>query len=276
LKSLSSDGTAYTLAGPHGAPVVVLIHGLGLTRLLWDQLGSELAKQYRVLTYDLCGHGETALPKRQPSLSVLSDQLCSLLDLLGIQRCAIIGFSLGGMISRRLAIDHPNRVAALAILNSPHERSLEAQRLIEERAVQTTVGGPAATIDSTLERWFTPGFRESQTDVVALIKGWVLANNSNNFALHRRVLASGVIELIRPNPPITAPTLVMTCENDSGSTPAMAYAIAAEIAGAQTVVVPELQHLGMLERPELFAIPVVRFLSNLPPASWALPNGNKL
>ena len=255
---------------------MVLIHGLGLTRLLWDQLGSELAKQYRVLTYDLCGHGETALPKRQPSLSVLSDQLCSLLDLLGIQRCAIIGFSLGGMISRRLAIDHPNRVAALAILNSPHERSLEAQRLIEERAVQTTVGGPAATIDSTLERWFTPGFRESQTDVVALIKGWVLANNSNNFALHRRVLASGVIELIRPNPPITAPTLVMTCENDSGSTPAMAYAIAAEIAGAQTVVVPELQHLGMLERPELFAIPVVRFLSNLPPASWALPNGNKL
>lgn len=255
---------------------MVLIHGLGLTQRLWDQLGLELAKQYRVLTYDLCGHGETVLPTRQPSLTVLSDQLCALLDILGIERCAIIGFSLGGMISRRLAIDYPNRVTALAILNSPHERSLEAQRLVEERAVQTAAGGPAVTIDSTLERWFTPGFHERQPEVVALVKGWVLANNSNNFALHRRVLASGVIELIRPTPPITAPTLVMTCENDSGSTPAMAYAIATEIKGAQTIVVPELQHLGMLERPELFTEPIVRFLSSLPPTSWAIPKGNKL
>lgn len=255
---------------------MVLIHGLGLTQRLWDQLGLELAKQYRVLTYDLCGHGETVLPTRQPSLTVLSDQLCALLDILGIERCAIIGFSLGGMISRRLAIDYPNRVTALAILNSPHARSLEAQRLVEQRAVQTAAGGPAVTIDSTLERWFTPGFRERQPEVVALVKGWVLANNSNNFALHRRVLANGVIELIRPTPPITAPTLVMTCENDSGSTPAMAYAIATEIKGAQTIVVPELQHLGMLERPELFTQPIVRFLSSLPPTSWAIPKGNKL
>jgi pimeloyl-ACP methyl ester carboxylesterase len=75
------------------------------------------------------------------------------------------------------------------------------------------------------------------------------------------VLAAGVTELIRPVPPITHPTLVMTCENDTGSTPAMSHAIASEIAGAETIIVPGLQHLGLLERPELFTGPTKDFLA---------------
>jgi (E)-2-((N-methylformamido)methylene)succinate hydrolase len=69
-----------------------------------------------------------------------------------------------------------------------------------------------------------------------------------------------VVELIRPVPPITVPTLVMTCEHDSGSTPAMSYAIASEIPGAQTVIVPGLQHLGLIERPDLFTDAILRFM----------------
>jgi pimeloyl-ACP methyl ester carboxylesterase len=276
LKSPSSGGTAYALAGPHDAPVVVLIHGLGLSRRMWDPLRAMLAQSYRVLTYDLCGHGESSLPTHAPNLTVLSDQLRALLDLLGIQRCAIIGFSLGGMVNRRFAIDHPSRVAALGILNSPHERSPDAQRLVEERAAQTSACGPAATINSTLERWFTPEFRARQPDAVELVRDLVLSNDAKNFALHRQVLASGVIELIRPIRPIMAPTLVMTCEHDTGSTPAMSHAIASEIASSQTVVVPKLQHLGILEQPELFSVSILRFLSNVPPASWALTKENKL
>ncbi|MEM9736569.1 MAG: alpha/beta hydrolase, partial [Pseudomonadota bacterium] len=57
------------------------------------------------------------------------------------------------------------------------------------------------------------------------------------------------------------PTLVMTAEHDTGSTPAMARAIAAEIEGAETVIIPGLQHMGLVERPDLFALPVVEFFS---------------
>ena len=259
----SKAGTSYELSGPSGAPALVLVHGLGLTRATWDEFLPVLAQDHRVLTYDLFGHGESALPLQKPSLTVLSDQLVALLDELGIARVAIVGFSLGGMINRRFAIDHPGRVVALVILNSPHERSSEAQRLVEERAAQTGAGGPAATIDSTLERWFTPEFRQSSADVVAKIGALVLANDPDNYTRHRQVLASGVIELIRPVPPITAPTLVMTCEHDSGSTPAMAQAIASENAGAQTEIVPGLQHLGLIERPDLFIQPILQFLAGV-------------
>ena len=256
----SKTGTSYDLTGPSGAPVVVLVHGLGLTRATWAAFVPALAQHYRVLDYDLCGHGESSLPADTPSLATLSGQLVNLLDELHIARATIIGFSLGGMINRRFVMDHPGRMTALIVLNSPHERMPEAQRLVEERALQTDAGGPAATIDSTLARWFTPQFLQDAPDVVAQIRATVLANDPGNYTRHRQVLATGVVELIKPSPPIAVPTLVMTCEHDSGSTPAMAHAIASEIAGAQTVIVPRLQHLGLIERPELFIQPILRFL----------------
>ena len=270
----SKAGTNYDLTGPPGAPVLVLVHGLGLTRSTWDNFVPVLTQDYRVLTYDLCGHGQSALPLVKPSLTVLSEQLARLMDELAIDRATIIGFSLGGMINRRFALDHPSRVTALVILNSPHERGPEAQRLVEERAVQTSAGGPAATIDSTLERWFTPQFLTGSPEMVARVRATILANDPENYAGHRQVLASGVTELIRPHPPITAPTLVMTCEEDSGSTPAMSHAIAREIAGAECVIVPGLQHLGLIECPDVFTAQVLSFLARS--ASHTQMNGTKV
>ena len=151
------------------------------------------------------------------------------MDHLEIQRAALVGFSLGGMINRRFAIDHPDRTVALAILNSPHERGAEAQRLVEERARDTSSGGAAATIEASLARWFTPGFLAAEPATVDRVRQGVLANDPAAYVRCRWVLANGVVELIRPDPPITVPALVMTCEHDSGSTPAMSHAIAAEI-----------------------------------------------
>jgi len=258
--AVSPDGTAYEMTGPDGASVIVLIHGLGLTRATWRGHVPALAKKYRVLTYDLCGHGETVLPEETPSLTVLSEQLRTLLDALGIAQAALVGFSLGGMINRRFAMDHPERTSALVIQNSPHERSPEAQVLVEQRARDTGAGGPAATIEETLKRWFTPEYLEQNADTVNWVRETVLANDPDNYTDHRYVLAAGVTELIRPEPPIQHPTLVMTCENDTGSTPAMSHAIASEIEGAETIIVPDLQHLGLLEQPVLFTDPVLEFL----------------
>ncbi|MGI9353530.1 MAG: alpha/beta fold hydrolase [Rhizobiaceae bacterium] len=258
----SKDGTAYDLEGAENAPVVALIHGLGMTReSTWGQIVPHLTDKFRVLTYDLCGHGDTALPEATVNLTRLSEQLVSLLNVLSIDRAALVGFSLGGMINRRCAIDFPDRVSALAILNSPHDRGAEQQKLVEERARDTASGGPSAGIEKTLERWFTQRFRKSHPDRVAAVRDVVLANDPDNYAAHRQVLASGVVELIRPDPPLTHPTIVITCEHDSGSTPAMSQAIANEIEGSEIIIVPALQHLGLIEDPHAFADPIRQFLT---------------
>ena len=256
----ATNGTAYQISGPDDAHVIVLIHGIGLNRHIWRDYETGFAKKYRVLSYDLFGHGDSAGPSQTLSLTVFAEQLRQLLDDLGIDRCAIVGFSMGGMINRRFAMNHPRRCSALVVLNSPHERSPEAQRLVQERAAQTSEGGAAATLPAALERWFTPQFLRTQQQTVAEISEWILATEPQAFKQTRQVLASGVIELIRPQPPITQPALVMTCENDSGSTPSMAFAIASEIDDAETIIVPQLQHLGMLEQPALFVDPIARFL----------------
>ena len=253
----TAQGTAYQLYGNPGSPAIVFIHGLGLTRQTWEDFVPAFQDDYFVILYDLCGHGESALPAETPSLCVLSDQLAELLEFLEVETAHLVGFSLGGMINRRFAMDRPHQVASLAILNSPHERDEKQQQLVEQRAKDTSDGGAAATIETTLERWFTKAFREQNPVKTDWVRHTVLAN-------HRFVLANGVLELIRPMPAITAASLVMTCENDTGSNVDMSQAIASEIVGSQLLIVPDLQHLGLIERPDLFIAPLQKFLNNLP------------
>ena len=263
----TKTGTAYEISGPQDAPCLVLIHGLGLTRQTWADFIPALSQDYRVLSYDLCGHGQSALSSEPASLTCLSEQLHELLVHLEIQTAHLIGFSLGGMINRRFAMDYPDKVASLVILNSPHERGAKAQELVEQRAKDTSAGGAEATIEATLERWFTPAFRRSDPEKTDWVRQTVLANHPENYAAHRFVLANGVLELIRPAPPLACACLVMTCENDTGSTVAMSQEIAAEIAGATCLIIPKLQHLGLLEEPHLFLSPILSFISKTESAS---------
>ncbi|MCE2516695.1 MAG: alpha/beta fold hydrolase [Alphaproteobacteria bacterium] len=263
ISAYTEDGTAYEVTGnPEGMPLI-LIHGLGLSRATWDGYIEALAPRHHLIRYDLFGHGDSAMPPRAPDLTLFSEQIISLMDHLGLREAVMVGFSLGGMINRRIALDHPERVKGLVILNSPHERGEAEQAKVEERARMTAEDGIASTIEATLERWFTPGFIASQPADVDKVRQGVLANPLEAYAACRYVLAAGVVELIRPEVPITLPTLVMTCQNDSGSTPAMSEDIAKEIPGASCIIIPDLQHMGLVERPELFLPEMTGFFSQL-------------
>ena len=111
--NVSPDGTQYALSGPQDAPVVILIHGLGLNKECWQWMIPKLKSTYRVLSYDLYGHGGSAPPPSKPNLSLFRKQLVELLDLCSIERGVIIGFSLGGMIARRFAQDTPRRTQGI-------------------------------------------------------------------------------------------------------------------------------------------------------------------
>lgn len=257
---VTANGTAFDLTGKRNHPVVVLIHGLGLRRSMWEYFVPALKQNRCVLSYDLFGHGESCKPSSELTLTLFAKQLNDLLDELKIEQCAIVGFSLGGMINRLFAMNNPDRVESLVILNSPHERNPDEQRLVEQRAKQTVGGGPGATLDSTLRRWFTPQFLSSNSIEVNQVRDWVLSNDPQVYAACRTVLATGVKELINPVPPIHKPALIVTCENDSGSTPQMSHAIAADIDHAKIVIVPKLMHLGLLEEPKVFVDLILNFL----------------
>ena len=251
------DGTAWERHGEgRGAPLV-LIHGLGLSRAMWRDHLPALAERHEVVAYDLHGHGESAPAPDTPTLALFARQMAGVMDHAGLERAHVVGFSIGGMINRRFALDHSGRARTLAILNSPHERGAEAQAAVEERARRVNEGGAAATLDAALERWFTPEHR-TNGEGPTRVRRWRDRVDAASYAGAAWVLAHGVRELVGRE--ITVPTLVMTCENDSGSTPAMSEAIAREARDGELAIVPRLRHLGIMEEPALFTAPLLRFL----------------
>lgn len=254
----TADGTAFEITGD--GPVVLMIHGFGLTHAMWHAQVPVLARRFRVVTYDLYGHGESTPPPREPDLSLFATQALGVLDHLGIDRAAVCGFSLGGMIARRIAMHAPDRLWALAVLHSAHARTAQQHEAISARVEQARAEGPRATVGAALDRWFTPAYRDAHPEVMREIEATILANDPQVYPRIYRVLVEGVDELVAPDPPINCPTLVMTGDEDHGNSPAMTRAIAAEIEGARVVILNGLRHMAMVEAPGLFNEPLEAFL----------------
>jgi 3-oxoadipate enol-lactonase/4-carboxymuconolactone decarboxylase len=218
---------------------------------------------YRILSYDLYGHGGSVDPTKQPSLSLFSKQLSSLLDHCDISQGVIVGFSLGGMIARRFAQDAPKRSLAMIILHSPHTRSEAAQASILARVDQARIMGPQSTVEAALERWFTSGFMEANPNLMDKVRQWVIANSREVYHTIYGVLATGIDEIVKPNPALTLPSLVLTGEEDFGNGPEMADAIAVDIEGAKVLVFPGLRHMALVEAPTVVNKPILEFLDGL-------------
>ena len=263
MTTLAPDGTNFTLNGPNMAPVVVLIHGLGLNKDCWQWMIPDLTDSYRVLSYDLHGHGESNDPVTEPNLSLFSKQLKDLLDYCKIQKAVIIGFSLGGMVARRFAQDFPQKLQGMVILHSPHKRSNAAQAAILKRVDQARTLGPQSTVEAALERWFTDPFRKANQNLMDKIRQWVMANRKEVYHTIYKVLATGIDEIVKPNPAIISPSLVITGDQDFGNGPEMAFAIAAEIPGAKALVLPALRHMALAESPKAVNKPIRDFLDSL-------------
>ena len=174
MTRITAGGTAYEMQGR--GPAVVLVHGMGLNRAMWQWLVPALTPRFQVVTYDLLGHDESADPAGRPELRSFSAQMIELLDCCGLVRAAVAGFSLGGMIARRFAIDHPDRLSALAVLHSAHGRGAEQRAAIGRRLDTVRQAGPAATVDAALARWFTDDFRARQPEIMDLVRRWMTAN----------------------------------------------------------------------------------------------------
>ena len=97
--------------GPSEGPVVVLSHTLATSRAMWQRQIPHFAQRYRVVSYDMRGHGESAAPDYPYSLEMLSEDVIGVLDSVGVARPAVfLGISIGGMIGQALALRHPERV----------------------------------------------------------------------------------------------------------------------------------------------------------------------
>ena len=246
-KFLMMGETAFAEEGE--GPVVVLVHGLGLNQAMWQWQLPALKKGYRVITYDLLGHGDSAKPLGAYHMAQMVDQLIQLIDDLGIDRCALVGFSLGGLIVQAFTLAHPGRVSALAILHSAHGRTPEQRANIMERVAQCRLSGPGSTITDALSRWFSVEFAKQNVTLLEKIRQWVMANDPMVYPELYQLLATADIGLEDSIASIKCPTLVLTGDEDYGNSAEMAQRISCNIPNAQLAILKGLRHMALAEDP---------------------------
>lgn len=259
MPETKSGETHYAIEG--SGPPLVLVHGLGMRREMWRPLLPALAARYTVVTYDLAGHGRSTPPAEPVRLSSLSEQLLRLMDELKIDKAPLAGFSLGGMIVRRFALDHADRAAALIVLASAHDRTPAERAAVLKRVEEAAERGPQATIEAAVARWFTPAWRDAHPDASAEVRATVLANDPAVYPKIYRVLAEGDEEIAAAIAGLRLPFLAMTGAEDFGNSADMARRMAALVPDAEVHIVPGLKHMGIWEQPDAFTTPMLDFLA---------------
>ncbi|WP_328540719.1 bifunctional 3-oxoadipate enol-lactonase/4-carboxymuconolactone decarboxylase PcaDC [Streptomyces sp. NBC_00344] len=254
--STTTKTLQYRLDGPENAPVLVLGPSLGTTWHMWDRQTPELSRTWRVLRFDLPGHGG-APAHPVPSIAGTAGMLLATLDALGVQRFGYAGCSIGGAIGMELALRHPDRVASLALVAASSRFGTADE--FRQRGVIVRTNGLDPMARSAPERWFTHGFATAQPAIVEWAVQMVRTTDPGCYIAACEALASFDIrsELGR----IGVPTLVVVGAEDRITGPADARTLVAGIPDARLAMVPAASHLAPVEQPAAVTDLLVRHFS---------------
>ncbi|MGI5348083.1 4-carboxymuconolactone decarboxylase [Streptomyces sp. CA-250714] len=230
--------------GPDNAPVLVLGPALGTTWHMWDRQIPELTRNWRVLRFDLPGHGGSPAYSAD-SADAFAERLLATLDRLGVERFGYVGCSLGGAIGIQLALRAPQRVTSLALISSsPRFATPDSWR---QRGVVIRTNGLDPIARTTPERWFTPGFAAAQPAIVEWAVQMVRTTDPGCYIAACEALAS--FDVRESLGRIGVGTLVVAGAEDEVTPPAEARALVAGIPDARLAIVPGASHLTPVEQP---------------------------
>ena len=252
---------AYGVAGD--GPPVLLVHEGVADRRMWRGQVPVLASEWTVVAVDLRGFGET--PNPSAPFSHVED-LCDVLDELGIESAAVVGGSLGGRVSLELALAHPERVSAL-VLCPPALRDWEWSQAVREGWQAEEEAYEAGDLDRAtevnVELWAVGPNRRAE-DVDPDMCDLVRTMQRHAFELPE---PDPWPEEAKLDPPASArlgeirvPTLVVVGDQDVEDFQRIAELVAAGIPGARHVVIRDAAHVVALERPDEFNEALLAFL----------------
>jgi len=238
-----------TVTGPAGAPALVLGSSLGTTHELWNVQIPLLSRHFRVIAFDLRGHGGSPSPPGPYTIDDLGADVLAMIDDLGLDRVAYAGLSIGAMIGMRVASAAPERISALALLCTSAKLGPAASW--RERAAAVRAGGMAAIADAQTDqivgRWFTPGFATRSPDVVARCRAMLRDAVPEGYAACCEAIAT--MDLLGDLSRIVAPTLVCAAASDLATPVEHSRAIVARIRDARLAIIDDAAHLANVEQP---------------------------
>lgn len=232
-------------------PAILLTHGFVASTGMWDGQVAAFRDRYRLIRWDMRGHGRTECPDDPAAYGqdITVADMSAILDHLGIETAVIAGHSLGGFMSLRFNVLHPERVTALILQGcGPGYRSADSRAKWNQR-----VDGRARTIEDE-------GFEAlgGAAEVPVSIQ-----RSRRELALAARgILAQVDAKVIDSLPNISVPTLVIIGAGDDYYLQGADY-MASRILGAEHVVVPDAGHGVNVDQPERVNAAFEAFLGRL-------------
>jgi pimeloyl-ACP methyl ester carboxylesterase len=251
MPHLDRDGVKIWYEADGRGPAILLTHGYTATSRMWRPQIRALRDRFRIIVWDLRGHGRSDSPE-DPSLyseSIVIDDMAAVLDACGVDRAVVGGLSLGGYLSLAFHLRRPERVRALLLFDTgPGYRSEEGRKRWNELA----------------ER-YARAFEER--GLAALGTGSEVRAAEHGSARGLSLAARGILEqsdarVIDSLPGIAVPALVLWGERDEPFAKPGEY-MASKIPGAQRVVIPGAGHAANLDQPDAFNAAVEQFLDRV-------------
>jgi len=244
LEKVDAFGTCYSFKKINEKNTIVFIHGVGLTKEIWDPQVN-FFKNYNTLIYDLLGHGKTPLKKSKISFEDFSNQLLKLINELNLKKINLIGFSLGALIARQFAFKHVDRLNSLIIHGSIYKRTEEQKRLVRNRLEVAKMNKPASK-HTTLRRWLSEDFTKKNPEIYKKIYSILDKNNHLDFLKSYEIFVNYVDDddMLKK---IDVKTLITTGENDVGSTPEMSRNLTKIINKSSFIEIKRGKHLCSIE-----------------------------
>jgi 3-oxoadipate enol-lactonase len=264
MLSVINDTTLdHTETGPADGPPVVLIHGFPFSQEMWTPQIGVLSPQFRVIAYDVRGHGKSPPGDGQYTLEFFVDDLIGLLDHLKIDRAILCGLSMGGYIALRAVERNPERVRALVLCDTRSEADSNEARIKRAGAIKTVKQqGVPAYAEGFVKAVFAPESFTTKPDAVGKIKQIIQANSALGICGTLLALAART-DTTAALPKIRVPTLILVGDQDTLTPPTAAEAMREKIPQSKMYVIPHAAHMSNLENPQQFNAHLLDFLARV-------------
>ncbi len=251
----------YIDVGTSQKPPVVLIHGFPFSMEMWNPQIELLKSDYRVIAYDVRGHGNSDDGDGQYTVEFFVDDLIALLDYLKIAKATLCGLSMGGYIALRAMERNPERVASLVLCDTgPQADSNEVKIRRAGNMKSVKANGVKTFAEGFVKAVFAPESFGKRPNEVEAIRRIIESNSEIGIcgtllALACRTDTTDSLDLIR------IPTLIMVGEEDKVTPPKLSELMDSKISGSEIHILKNAAHLSNLENPEEFNKYLSEFLS---------------
>ncbi|MFV3386514.1 alpha/beta fold hydrolase [Pseudomonas sp. NY15364] len=254
----------YYRGGPASGETLVLLHGFAADKDNWLRFSRHLTQDYRVIALDLPGFGDSDLPPGSYDVGTQAERLADILDAMGVQQAHMLGNSMGGQIAALFAARYPERVRSLALfanagIDSPHKSEL--YQLLTSGSPNPLVVKRPQDFDMLLHFVFVepPYLPES-------LKRY-LGERAMTKATHYDQVFKQLVERPVPLAPelskIQAPTLLLWGRQDRVLDVSSIEVMQPLLNKPSVVIMDNVGHAPMLERPEESALLYRGFIEGL-------------